>query len=139
MLKLDDEGFALNWSKIESLLSGCTKQPGARAVPDNIDLGDYAEFLKRHNGIEGFVGPTAYLVLWSVEQIPDLNAGYRVQEYAPWILLVGSDGGGNAFGRDRSTGKFGSVPFVGMSRSDFKELGATFEEFLVNLADSRQS
>jgi hypothetical protein len=134
-----DEGPALNWSKIESLLSQCTKQHGASSVPDDIGIGDYTEVLERYNGIEGFVGPTGYLMLWSVEQIPSLNAGYQVQDYAPGIVLVGTDGGGNGYGRDKSTGQFGSVPLIGMSRSTFKEMGATFEEFLVNLAGSQQA
>ena len=108
-------------------------------MPDDIGLGNYGDVLKWHNGIEGFVGPTEYLMLWSVEQIPTLNAGYQVGDFAPGILLVGSDGGGNAYGIDKSTGKFGSVPFVGMSRSGFKEMGATFEEFLANLAGSQQA
>jgi hypothetical protein len=138
-LELTDEGLALNWSKIESLLSECTKQSGASSVPGDIGLGSYGDVLKRYNGVEGFVGPTAYLMLWSVEQIPNLNIGYRVEDFAPGILLLGSDGGDTAYGIDRSTGKFGSVPFIGMSRADFKEMGATFEEFLTSLAGSQQA
>jgi hypothetical protein len=103
-------------------------------VPDNLGLGDYGDVLKRHNGIEGFIGPTQYIMLWSVEEIPKLNAGYQVADYAPSIVLLGSDGGGTAYGRNKSKGKFGSVPFIGMSQSDFKEMGATFEEFLAQLA-----
>jgi hypothetical protein len=129
----------MNWPKIESLLSQCTKQPGASSVPDDIGIGEYTEVLKRYNGIEGFVGPTGYLMLWSVEEIPNLNVGYHVEDSAPGLVLVGSNGGGDAFGIDKSTGKFGSVPFIGMSRSTFEEMGATFEEFLVNLAGSQQA
>lgn len=110
------------------------KRPGVPIVPDNLWLGDYADVLRWHNGIEGFVSPMQYLMLWSVEEIPSLNAGYRVGDYAPDIVLVGSDGGGTAYGRDKSTGMYGSVPFIGMSRASFKEMGGTFEEFLSNLA-----
>lgn len=126
----------MNWSKIESLLSECTKQIGASFVPDDIGLGDYKVVLKRYNGIEGFIGSTEYIMLWSVEQISSLNARYQVRDYAPGILLVGTDGGDNGYGRDKATGKFGSIPLIGMSRSKFKEIGSTFEAFLVNLANS---
>lgn len=124
----------MNWSKIESLLTECVKQPGASAVPDDIGLGDYSDILKWHNGIEGFVGPAQYLMLWSAEQIPDLNAAYHVEDYALDIILLGTDGGDTGYGRDKSTGKFGSVPLVGMSRVGFKEMGASFEEFLEQLS-----
>lgn len=116
------------------MLNECVKQPGATVVPIKLGLGDYGDVLRRHNGIEGFVGSTEYLLLWNVEQIPSLNVGYQVENFAPGIVLLGSDGGGNAYGRDKSTGQYGSVPFIGMTRADFREMGATFEQFLEKLA-----
>jgi hypothetical protein len=124
----------LNWPSLDVLLAECQKLPGATAVPVELNLGDYADVLKRFNGCEGFVTPEQYLVLWSVEQISELNAAYRVADYASGIVLLGTDGGDTGYGRDKATGRFGSVPLIGMSRASFKEMGDSFEDFLRLLA-----
>ena len=51
---------------------------------------------RRANGGEGFVG-RAYLILWPIEKLRELNDAYQVEQYAPGFLIFGSDGGGEAF------------------------------------------
>ena len=58
---------------------------------------DYVDFLKIANGGEGFIGEGSYLILWKLENIEKFNIAYEVHEYAPGLILVGSDGGGEAF------------------------------------------
>jgi hypothetical protein len=53
----------------------------------------YLDLMSRSNGVEGFVGDQ-YLVLWPVEQLQELNDAYATAEFAPGLLLIGSDGGG---------------------------------------------
>jgi hypothetical protein len=121
----------MNWSHVEQLLANCSKDAGFRETP-NDRLRDYGEFLSRYDGAEGFVGVGQYLVLWSAEQIQELNAAYRVAEFAPGILLFGTDGGDTGFGIDEITGRYLSVPLIGLSRDAAKDEGSSFEEFLEN-------
>lgn len=95
---------------------------------------DYKQFLGRANGGEGFVGET-YVILWPVERLRELNSAYQVEEYAPGLLLFGSDGGGEAFAFDmRSPAKpIVYVPFVGMEQDLARPIAPNFTEFLQDL------
>jgi hypothetical protein len=66
-----------------------------KQLPGKLPL-EYVEFLKLTNGAEGFVG-RAYVMLWSVEELASMNHSYEVQDYAPGLLIFGSDGGGEAY------------------------------------------
>jgi hypothetical protein len=127
----------MNWRQVEQLLSDCTKQPGQGIVPPTVDLGDYAEFAAKYDSVEGFVSQEQYLMLWSVHQIPELNQAYNVAEFLPGVILIGTDGADTGFGRDLTTGRYVSVPLVGMSRKCLSDMGASFEEFLVKLSGHR--
>lgn len=96
---------------------------------------DYADFLCWANGGEGFIG-SAYLILWRLEDLLNLNLSYQVREYAPGLLLFGSDGGGEAFALDtRQVIKpILSVPFVGMNINNARFVADTFTAFLEYLA-----
>ncbi len=105
----------------------------ARSLPRQ-----YADFLRRADGGEGFIGANAYAILWRVEELLRLNQEYEVELNAPGLLLIGSDGGGEAFAIDYESDRrlFVSVPFVGMHRSLIQVLAPNFGEFLQTLHDS---
>jgi len=98
---------------------------------------DYAQFLQQTNGGEGFIG-SAYLILWSVGDLIEMNKAYQVADYAPGLFLFGSDGGGEAFAFDMRTEAkpIVSVPFVGMELELIQPLGSTFKAFLEALFES---
>lgn len=95
---------------------------------------DYIAFLLRSNGADGPVGETGYVSLWSIDELSEMNSGYRVEEFAPGILLFGSDGGDEAFGFDLrdSSMRILEVPFVGMSRSAAKLVATSFTKMLTS-------
>ncbi len=95
---------------------------------------DYAWFLKQMDGGEGFVG-SAYLILWPVGDLLEMNKAYQVAEYAPGLLLFGSNGGGEAFAFDtrKEDRSIVSVPFVGMELTLVRPLGSNFKGFLEEL------
>jgi SMI1 / KNR4 family (SUKH-1) len=99
---------------------------------------EYAQFLKLTNGGEGFIGKSAYLLLWSIEELASTNWSYEVQKYAPGLLLFGSDGGGEAYGFDirNPQAPIVQVPFVGMDWSLARPMGETFSSFLKRLHES---
>ena len=92
---------------------------------------DYAQFLQQADGGEGFVG-NAYVILWRVGELLEMNIAYQVAEFAPGLFLFGSDGGGEAFAFDARTEAkpIVSVPFVGMELKLARPLGANFKAFL---------
>jgi hypothetical protein len=81
---------------------------------------DYTRFLRQMNGGEGFLGENAYLALWRAEGLAEMNAGYKVPEAPPELLLFGSSGAGEAFAFDTRTAPplIVVVPFVGLDWSD---------------------
>jgi SMI1 / KNR4 family (SUKH-1) len=77
---------------------------------------DYLDFLKRHDGGEGFIGKE-YIIFWKAEELANFNREYEVEKYAPGILLFGSSGGGEGYGFDLdSVSKpIVCIPFIGMA------------------------
>lgn len=92
----------------------------------------FADFLLKSNGVEGSIGNNSYLVLWPIEEMISLNDAYAVNEFAPGLLLIGSDGGGVAYAFDTrvETMPIVAVPFVGMDLNEAVLCGRTFVEFL---------
>jgi hypothetical protein len=94
---------------------------------------DYARFLRRMNGGEGFVGRN-YLRTWPVEDLIQFNKNYRVEAGAPGLFLFGTDGGGEAFAFDtRSVAlPIVAVPFI-LDLEDAKVMAPNFTAFLQHL------
>ena len=93
---------------------------------------DFKLFIEEFNGAEGEIGPNAYVVFWSLEDIIELNEAYEVNEFAPGLILIGSDGGDTAYAFDnRNDSKvIVEVPFIGMDLDEVKICANTFQEFL---------
>jgi hypothetical protein len=125
---------------ILSTFSSSTMREGAtQASIDRLELwvgkplpDAYVRLVSRSNGVEGFLADGNYLVLWPVEQLPELNQAYSVAEFAPGLLLVGSDGAemGYAIDTRQQPMSVKEVPFVGMSNQAAREVASSFEGFL---------
>lgn len=98
---------------------------------------DYRDFLGKYNGGEGFIKDN-YLILWRAEEIVLFNQEYEVHEYAPGIILFGSDGGGEGYGFDTREPSFPivKIPFVGMDLSEAIPVARTFTDLFEALAES---
>lgn len=96
--------------------------------------GDFREFLLHTNGGEGMIGEN-YVMLWNADELAEYNESYQVNEYAPGLLLFGSDGGGDGFAFDTRTASPAvvTVPFVGMSLKYAKPVASNFTAFLEKL------
>lgn len=112
----------------EAAIEACERQLGFRFPAD------YREFLLEANGGEGFVAELAYLMLWPVEELPEDNEDYEVEEMAPGLVLFGSSGGGTFFAFEREGGGIVDLPSMPVAGEDAKPAGATFAEFLERLA-----
>lgn len=122
-------GLDLNQGASESMLKQVETALGV-ALPR-----EYADFMLYSNGAEGVIGTTSYLALWPIEEIIPLNEAYAVSEFAPGLILFGSDGAGEGYAFDTRSATLPvvQVPFVGMSLSETTLRGGTFGEFLMNL------
>jgi hypothetical protein len=96
---------------------------------------DFVQFAVLADGAEGFVGDR-YLALWRLGDIPELNAVARVQQFAPGLVLVGTDGGTTAIGLDTrpAVAVFVTVPLVGLFWSRAQRVGSTFDSLLRSLS-----
>ncbi len=96
---------------------------------------DYVDFLKTGNGGDGFIGDSTYLILWRLEDIVKFNIAYEVHEYAPGLILIGSDGGGEAFAFDTNASPWpvARIPFVGMDRELIVVLAPNFVSFVESI------
>lgn len=97
---------------------------------------DYTDFLKQSNGGEGIIGANAYLILFTVDELASLNKAYHVEDYAPGLLIFGSDGGGEAFAFNVGDSmRVIRVPFVGMDSSNVEPLANNFTAFIEYLSE----
>ncbi|HKD31414.1 MAG TPA: SMI1/KNR4 family protein [Xanthobacteraceae bacterium] len=87
----------------------------------------YVDFLRKHNGLEGFIGDK-YITLWKAKELIPFNREYEVDKYAPGILLFGSSGGGEGYGFDTQAAEMPivRVPFIGMDRRHSKVVARGF-------------
>ncbi|MBX9790645.1 MAG: SMI1/KNR4 family protein [Pirellulales bacterium] len=104
-----------------------------RTIGKHLPL-DYVEFLKVTDGGEGFIGRT-YCILWSVAELASMNQNYEVEDYAPALLVFGSNGGGEALGFDTRNPQWPvvQIPFVGMDWGMAQPIAASFTGFLERL------
>lgn len=98
---------------------------------------EYVEFLKLSNGGAGFVGEH-YLILYHVEELAKMNKGYEVEQWAPGLLIFGSDGGGEAFGFDTRIPDWPVVlvPFIVMDWDDAIPVVDSFGGFFKRLFEN---
>jgi hypothetical protein len=90
---------------------------------------DYKEFLQFTNGLEGETADS-YFVLWSAEELVELNQAYNVKEFVSNIIIFGSDGAEEAFGFDTTNMSIVKLPFIGMGHIPNEKLSDTFSDFL---------
>lgn len=90
---------------------------------------DYKEFLQFTNGLEGET-TISYLVLWSAEELVELNQAYNVKEFVSNVIIFGSDGAEEAFGFDTTNMCVVKLPFIGMGHIPNENISGTFRNFL---------
>ncbi|MFP3924298.1 SMI1/KNR4 family protein [Pseudomonas sp. W5-36] len=129
-MKYDLTEGLLNGPAEISAIVGLATQAGV-VLPES-----YIDFLKKHDGGEGFIGDS-YIIFWKAEELVLFNHEYEVEKYAPGIFLFASNGGGEGYGFDTEDKAMPIVriPFIGMNRQyaisvarDLPDLFARLEE-----------
>ncbi len=95
--------------------------------------------MRECDGGEGFVGDGGYLVLWRLGELGPNNQAYGCAEFAPGLLLFGTDGGGEGYAFDLRDDPptYVMVPLVGLSVDAAQNCATSFTEFLVYLSSTR--
>ena len=95
---------------------------------------DYKDFMLLTNGGEWPIG-NSYLRLWNIEELVNSNEDYAVTEFAPGLVIIGSDGGGVAYGYDfrQDQSLLVEVDFIGMDIDNPNYWTNSFLDFLENL------
>lgn len=99
---------------------------------------EYREFLLRDNGGEGWLGDN-FIAMWSAENIVKDNIDYKSKEFVPGIVLIGSSGGGLAYGIDFSQKPpcYIEVPFMPLDRDLVEKISISFADFFDQVARGR--
>lgn len=92
----------------------------------------YKSFMKLHNGAEGLLGENSYLVIWSIDEIAELNIDYGFTEYTPGLVVFGSDGGEMAYAFDMrdEKKKIVEIPMDSIHIEEAEFISDTFEGFI---------
>ena len=86
----------------------------------------YLAYLLATESVYQFGG--AYLV--EDDELLAFNADHEAEEFYPGYFLIGSDGGGEVFAIEKTTGNFVQLPFIGHDEETATVVGRTWPEFL---------
>lgn len=111
-----------NWGKFEFNDSYEGEEIGK---VNNVILPEqYIEFMRKHNGGEGDIGET-WFILFPLEELQEINDDYEIEEFLPGHIIIGSNGGGELYGIDKD-GNYFNVPAL-IDEDDVSLLGTDIE------------
>ena len=95
---------------------------------------DYVDLMMHSDGLSGTIG-NSRAVFWPIGELVELNDAYCVDDFAPGLVLFGSDGGNEGFAFDLRSPKaeeifFVTVPLVGMELAEVRHVSDTFLGFV---------
>jgi hypothetical protein len=98
-----------------------------------IDI-DFLEFIKKHNGAEGYIGGDNFLLFWTIEQLIALNPYYEEVEECKKLFFFGTDGSNLGYAFEKETGKIISIDFLDISTVNPDFISDSFELFLEKIS-----
>lgn len=132
----------MKYNLTEGQLNGPAKIPAIDGLSAHLGVvlpESHIEFLKMHDGGEGFIGDN-YIIFWKAEELVDFNREYEVETYAPGIFLFASNGGGEGYGFDTLDAAVPVVriPFIGMNRQYAISVARDLPDLFALLADQNE-
>jgi hypothetical protein len=115
-------------------VKGTTTMEAINNVEHSIGISfpqDYKVFLQKHNGVVGGIGKNSFIRLWPIEDLFERNEGCNVKEFAPGLVLIGSNGGNIAYAYDIRDKRMPivEVPYIIMSLKEVKFCANSIEGF----------
>lgn len=111
-----------NWGKFE--FNDSYEGEEIEKVNNVILPEQYIEFMRKHNGGEGDIGET-WFILFPLEELQEINDDYEIEEFLPGHIIIGSNGGGELYGIDKD-GNYFNVPAL-IDEDDVSLLGTDIE------------
>ncbi|WP_219267310.1 SMI1/KNR4 family protein [Pseudomonas sp. Xaverov 259] len=126
----------------EGQLNGPAEIPAVDGLSTHLGVAlpeSYINFLKTHDGGEGFIGDS-YIIFWKAEELVEFNREYEVETYAPGIFLFASNGGGEGYGFETLDAAMPVVriPFIGMNRQYAISVASDLPDLFARLADQNE-
>ena len=94
---------------------------------------EYIKFMKKHDGGEGPVGINGYAVLWTLEELKELNDEYQAIDW-PECVLFGSDGGDILFAYNQKNNKYCEIDACNIDDDTYFNFSDSFEEFISKIS-----
>lgn len=134
--------IAMEYHLTEGQLNGPAEIPAVDGLSTHLGVAlpeSYINFLKTHDGGEGFIGDS-YIIFWKAEELVEFNREYEVETYAPGIFLFASNGGGEGYGFDTLDAAMPVVriPFIGMNRQYAISVASDLPDLFARLADQNE-
>jgi len=104
----------------------CTRNAQLTITPPD----ELKHFIAERGLFEGFTRSESpgYVELWSIEDIPQLNAEIEMEVYAPGFLAFAGHGGGEVLAFN-AAGAVYMLPLVGMEPEQAIKVADSFTEF----------
>jgi hypothetical protein len=99
---------------------------------------EFVDFMAITDGGEAWVG-RCYLAMMALADLRDVNETSGISDDFPYLIVLGSDGGGEYFAFDTRTSPPTIVmfPAIGMSEEILVRLGSSLGDFLDHLLEGK--
>jgi len=104
---------------------------------DKIDFAidsDYWDFIKNHDGGEGFLNATNFIQLWGVDDLIALNPYYPNDLACEELFFFGTNGSNLGYAFHKRTGKIMSIDFIDIGVEEPQTIASSFTEFINSLS-----
>lgn len=101
-----------------------------RKIDFAIDL-DYLDFIKKHDGSEGFLNENTFIQFWNIDDLIALNPYYEDVEKCGKLFFFGTDGSNLGFAFSKLDSTIVSIDFLEILDKDPDFVSKTFISFLI--------
>ena len=91
---------------------------------------EYLEFMHRHDGGEGDFGKNAYIQLFRLEELEEVNTEYGIPEYLAGWAAWGTDLGGNLFVYSEKENTYAAADACSLGEDDLMYREDSWQGFL---------
>jgi len=95
---------------------------------------DYWDFIKNHDGAEGFLNDTNFIQLWGIDNLIALNPYYPNDPTCEELFFFGTNGSNLGYAFDKKTGGIISLDFIDIGVENPTATASSFTELINNLS-----
>ncbi|MCP3657870.1 SMI1/KNR4 family protein [Herbaspirillum sp.] len=91
----------------------------------------YRDYIRTNGLFDGFTVDDArpgYVILWSIDEISEINSDIQIETYAPGFIAFAGNGGGEVLAFDERGGVH-MLPLIGMAPEAAIRIADSFQDF----------